>query len=148
MVGRVAKKEERVRDMKTQELQSEVVRELDRLKVALDAVGPIAARGLCPVHDAIVDRMQVLVGIQGMWIAAAIAAVVSPMSTEGEEMLDTVRRLVAAYQKPCPHGAAEFDEVAAVGLSTREVRERWPRVRCDRCGIQYASMAHFVAGDW
>lgn len=46
-----------------------------------------------------------------------------------------------------------FDEEAAKGLSTEEIRKRWPRVytECKRCKafiIHYASTAHFIYGDW
>ena len=52
----------------------------------------------------------------------------------------------------CGHGVS-FDPEAARGLPSDEVRRRWPRFagRCERCGyegIDYASMAHMVAGDW
>lgn len=56
---------------------------------------------------------------------------------------------------PCPHDSApvEFDEKASAGLSSNEVRKRWPRFwgRCPDCGeqlIKYASFAHYIAGDW
>ena len=46
-----------------------------------------------------------------------------------------------------------FDEALARGLSSQEVRKRWPRaaVVCPQCGskvVLYASMEHLVAGDW
>lgn len=59
-------------------------------------------------------------------------------------------------EETCQHpnqAPVEFDEEAAQGLSVAEVRERWPRAvgPCPDCGeraIRYASMAHFVMGDW
>jgi hypothetical protein len=46
-----------------------------------------------------------------------------------------------------------FDEAVARGLDASEVRRRWPRVfgTCHDCGttvILYASLAHYVAGNW
>lgn len=53
----------------------------------------------------------------------------------------------------CDHGVT-FDAEVAEGLSAQQVRNYWPRLfgKCPRgCGydgIAYASLAHFVAGDW
>lgn len=60
----------------------------------------------------------------------------------------------------CDHGVT-FDEAAwkaptplSSCLDAHEVRERWPRLDglcplgCGYRGIAYASMTHFVAGDW
>lgn len=53
----------------------------------------------------------------------------------------------------CDHGVC-FDESAAKGLDAHEVRRRWPRLfgdcplGCGYRGIYYASMAHYVYGDW
>jgi hypothetical protein len=46
-----------------------------------------------------------------------------------------------------------FDREASEGLSAEEVRKRWPRFMgvCPDCGehwILYASMEHYLAGDW
>lgn len=46
-----------------------------------------------------------------------------------------------------------FDEDAARGMDPYEVRKRWPRYSgpCPNCGqpiVSYASIAHYVAGDW
>ena len=53
----------------------------------------------------------------------------------------------------CSHGVT-FDEEAAKPLSEGEIRKRWPRL-CGPCplgcgftGIAYASLAHYVYGDW
>ncbi len=57
--------------------------------------------------------------------------------------------------KTCPHDANRpaFDEEAAKGLPSHEVRKRWPRFwgECSKCGsrlISYASAMHYIAGDW
>lgn len=56
-------------------------------------------------------------------------------------------------EKPkCDHGVT-FDEEAAKGLTSEEVRKRWPRkkVNCQQCGfsgIEYASYLHYLSGDW
>ena len=52
-----------------------------------------------------------------------------------------------------PRTLPPFDEAAARGLSAEEVRRRWPRFwgACPDCGAQviaYASVGHFIAGDW
>ncbi len=53
----------------------------------------------------------------------------------------------------CDHGVT-FDEFEAAGLDAYAVRERWPRLYgdcpkgCGFNGIGYASMAHYVCGDW
>jgi len=46
-----------------------------------------------------------------------------------------------------------FDETAAAGLSSDEVRRRWPRIhwKCAACknhGVAYASFVHYISGDW
>lgn len=46
-----------------------------------------------------------------------------------------------------------FDEKAAAGMSSREVKERWPRTveTCPDCNLtmtMYASFTHYIAGDW
>lgn len=58
-----------------------------------------------------------------------------------------------AAEPECSHGVA-FDERMASGLSSTEARRRWPRLDgecplgCGYSGIYYASMAHYVCGDW
>ena len=53
----------------------------------------------------------------------------------------------------CDHGVT-FDEKASEGLEYTEVRKRWPRLfgecpkKCGFNGIGYASMMHYVMGDW
>lgn len=53
----------------------------------------------------------------------------------------------------CDHGVS-FDEKAAQNLTTKEIRERWPRLagecpkKCGFKGFAYASLEHFVYGDW
>lgn len=60
-------------------------------------------------------------------------------------------------QKDCKHERLPlpaFDYQAAIGLSSDEVRKRWPRTteKCPDCELEfmavYASFAHYVAGDW
>lgn len=55
----------------------------------------------------------------------------------------------------CPHASiiVTFDPDAAEHLSVEEIRKRWPRFHgtCPDCGctlIKYASMAHYIYGDW
>lgn len=52
----------------------------------------------------------------------------------------------------CDHGVV-FDPVEASGLTTAEIRDRWPRgwgcsKGCGYKGISYASFEHFICGDW
>lgn len=54
----------------------------------------------------------------------------------------------------CDHGV-EFDDAAYdTRMSPEYVREEWPRLDgecplgCGYVGIAYASMMHYVAGDW
>lgn len=53
----------------------------------------------------------------------------------------------------CDHGVV-FDEVKAKGLSSEEVKRLYPRLGgvcpkgCGYVGIYYASMAHYICGDW
>lgn len=56
----------------------------------------------------------------------------------------------------CKHprvGHPTFDEAAARGLSDAEIRRRWPRFEgpCPDCQahmICYASIEHYILGDW
>lgn len=54
----------------------------------------------------------------------------------------------------CDHSkVVSFDEEASKGLSSAEIRKRWPRFTgtCPDCGfsgIFYASFMHYVSGDW
>lgn len=53
----------------------------------------------------------------------------------------------------CDHGLT-FDYEAAKGLSSAEVKHRWPRLfgpcpkGCGYSGIAYASYEHYICGDW
>lgn len=53
----------------------------------------------------------------------------------------------------CDHGIS-FNEEASKGLSSEEVRKKWPRLGgecakgCGYNGNYYASFAHMIAGDW
>lgn len=56
-----------------------------------------------------------------------------------------------ACEHPCV--VPDFDERAAEGMTSDQVRERWPRYhgRCPDCGFYgalYASFKHYLAGDW
>ena len=71
-------------------------------------------------------------------------------------MLRSLSQLNVREGQPCSHGIL-FDEVSARGLSSSEIRERWPRgsfseqtpcVDCGYIGIAYASYKHYLAGDW
>lgn len=59
----------------------------------------------------------------------------------------TVKKIV------CFHGVT-FDYEAAKGLSSHEVKKRWPRLSgqcplgCGYNGISYASAEHYTCGDW
>lgn len=68
------------------------------------------------------------------------------------EPLITGPSATSSDRDACMHGIA-FDEEAARGMNSHDVRKRWPRLmgRCEHCGydgIYYASWAHFIAGDW
>jgi hypothetical protein len=60
-----------------------------------------------------------------------------------------------AREEACTHYKImpKFDPVASIGLTSSEVRKRWPRGAgtcpdCGRGGIFYASYMHYLAGDW
>jgi hypothetical protein len=60
-----------------------------------------------------------------------------------------------ADSAPCKHEKCTpaFDSEKARGMDAYWVRENYPRFygRCPDCGeqmISYASMEHYVAGDW
>ena len=81
--------------------------------------------------------------------------------TDAKDHLAKLVGLDTEYSR-CTHGIT-FDEEAARGLSSDEVRRRWPRgwfwdgAPCPLgCGygvgsngsIYYASFMHYLAGDW
>lgn len=72
----------------------------------------------------------------------------APMPAAESEFLT-----VPTLETKCNHGV-EFDSAAARGLTSSEVRRRWPRLsgRCPKgCGFYgaaYVSYEHFVLGDW
>ena len=64
----------------------------------------------------------------------------------------------AAYMEsylrnPCTHGVT-FDSEASQRLSSDDVRKKWPRLSgecplgCGFNGFGYASLEHYIAGDW
>ena len=59
----------------------------------------------------------------------------------------------SADSGPCDHGVI-FDSEAAKCMTVRQIREIFPRLDgvcpkgCGFCGIAYASMEHYVMGDW
>jgi hypothetical protein len=60
---------------------------------------------------------------------------------------------IAFESSECDHPAhkPDFDEEVCrrENLSASEVRKRYPRLGCPKCGaICYASTAHYVYGDW
>lgn len=65
-----------------------------------------------------------------------------------------IEALQACRPPACDHGVTFDGITAAEGLSSDEVRRRWPRLMgpcpkgCGFSGIAYASTAHFYAGDW
>lgn len=74
------------------------------------------------------------------------------MTDDVTDKLEAARR---EQQAACPHAGClpAFDEEAAKNLDAYEVRRRWPRFmgECPTCGasrIGYASMMHYLAGDW
>ena len=56
-------------------------------------------------------------------------------------------------ESACDHGIT-FDEKVAKGMSTHDISQKYPRLfgwcpkGCGFRGIAYASMAHYVYGDW
>lgn len=58
-----------------------------------------------------------------------------------------------APEDECRHGVT-FDQDESANMEWHEVRQRWPRLDgpcplgCGYSGIAYASMAHYVCGDW
>lgn len=68
---------------------------------------------------------------------------------------DGVPTCVRCVAMPCDHGIT-FDAGTAsrLQMNSTEVRKRWPRLDgvcpkgCGYHGIAYASLAHYVFGDW
>jgi hypothetical protein len=81
---------------------------------------------------------------------AAPSGVVTVFETRFlERVLREAREQACTHYKVMP----KFDSVAARGLDSYQVRERWPRFdgTCPDCGeggIYYASYEHYIAGDW
>lgn len=71
-----------------------------------------------------------------------------------DDSSDWAKCIVRRQQDKCRHAGATpaFDEEAARGLSSDEIRERWPRGhKCPNCGLQaefYASHSHYSMGGW
>lgn len=67
--------------------------------------------------------------------------------------LASYEKVKAEAKKACDHGVT-FNYDAAAGLSSQEVRKRWPRLMgscpkgCGYNGIAYASTMHYTSGDW
>lgn len=58
-------------------------------------------------------------------------------------------------EPPCDHGVTfDLEEARRRNLGALAVRRHWPRLNgecpkgCGYVGIAYASMAHFIYGDW
>ena len=66
---------------------------------------------------------------------------------------DALDRIANERHSACDHGVT-FDETAASGMTSREIRKQWPRLfgpcpkGCGFSGIGYASYAHYISGDW
>lgn len=80
-----------------------------------------------------------------------------PLGTEEKNHVDDEvgKRLQLAKEeriKTCTKHHASFDAEAAKGLTSAEVRRRWPRwsgtCECGFYGVHYASWEHYIAGDW
>lgn len=57
------------------------------------------------------------------------------------------------HTNACPGCVPAFNELAAMELTTAEVRRIYPRFNghCDVCqysGVKYASYMHYICGDW
>jgi hypothetical protein len=56
------------------------------------------------------------------------------------------------HEQACEHDKPLFDAEAAQSLPAHEVQRRWPRLsHCSKCGAHgafYASVEHYLAGDW
>ena len=82
----------------------------------------------------------------------------------GDGLAGTLAGLMAEYNlslpaieaaNGCSHPKClpEFDEQASRLLTVGEIQKRWPRFwgECPDCGenvIAYASIGHYIAGDW
>lgn len=83
-----------------------------------------------------------------------------PAKVPGGLRVRTKKGVITMDVKPvcivcnCDH-LPPFDRDAARGMTSQEVRKRWPRYdgECGKCGakfggISYASMEHYILGDW
>jgi hypothetical protein len=93
------------------------------------------------------DKFRLVFNIGGIEFSS------SKMSfTEADVMEKALNGLLS---QTCQHPKImpAFDDEAAEGLSSDEVRDRWPRFSgscpdCDFNGVMYASFAHYISGDW
>lgn len=75
----------------------------------------------------------------------------SPNNSTEQKILLT-NTIAQRRPKQCEHPVS-FDPIAAMGMTSDEVKERFPRWsgKCPKCGYQgvlYASREHMLAGDW
>ena len=78
--------------------------------------------------------------------------------SRADDILDHINKSGEARQAQCDHGVTfDKDAMSDMGIgrpSAQEVRRRWPRLHgespkgCGYRGIAYASMEHYIAGDW
>ena len=105
--------------------------------------------GLCSKRHACVSCSD---KIQRTFFSKSLHRTLSEIE-EGRARTSLLSPPLPSEQTECNHGVT-FDAEAARGLSSFEVRTRWPRLfgrcplGCGYSGVYYASTEHYISGDW
>jgi len=124
--------------------------DVDPAGAVLDALGVIQGGGAGPNAGGVDEGGRFTLGRTAVACGTCDACVIRRRGFHAADVPDPTPYAVSL---PLACHRPAFDEEAAAGLSAAEVRRRWPRFagRCAQCGaegVEYASMAHMVAGDW
>ena len=63
--------------------------------------------------------------------------------------IETQRDSDCKHERLDPVHETPWSDEGASGVSSSEIKRRWPRQTCRDCGtIYYQSFMHYIAGDW